>query len=330
MATKPLEILLYGALVYGLLDTLKSKLTTPANITRLKENTAPDVLAAHMANADVVIALKYDAMPPAPKLRLLQVPGAGLDQIQFDQVPKQATLCNAYGHDVAGGEYVVLAMLAWCHEFVPAHESLKAGSWVMSGRTGAPLHEELHGKTVGILGLGPIGLAAARLAKAFGTTVLGCNRTIREKPEFIDEIYSLAELDHFLARCDFVAVCIAQTSQTIGLINRNSFQQMKPTAAIINVARGLVIDEDALYDTLKERRIAGAIIDAWYNYPTPDNLSIPPSKHPFHELPNVLMTPHSSIWTTGMIARRWAAIANNIDQFAGGGPLTHVVRLAVV
>ena len=330
MATKPLEILLYGALVYDLLDTLKSKLTTPANITRLKENTAPDVLAAHMANANVVIALKYDAMPPAPKLRLLQVPGAGLDQIQFDQVPKQATICNAYGHDVAGGEYVVLAMLAWCHEFVPAHESLKAGSWAMSGRTGAPLHEELHGKTIGILGLGPIGLAAARLAKAFGTTVLGCNRTIREKPEFIDEIYSLAELDHFLARCDFVAVCIAQTSQTIGLINRNSFQQMKPTAAIINVARGLVIDEDALYLALRERKIAGAIIDAWYNYPTPDNLSIPPSKHPFHELPNVLMTPHSSIWTRGMIARRWAAIANNIDQFAGGGPLANVVRLAVV
>ena len=103
---------------------------------------------------------------------------------------------------------------------------------------------------------------------------------------------------------------------------------MKPTAAIINVARGLVIDEDALYDTLMERRIAGAIIDAWYNYPTPDNLSIPPSKHPFHELPNVLMTPHSSIWTRGMIARRWAAIANNIDQFAGGGPLANVVRAA--
>ncbi|MEO6024776.1 MAG: 2-hydroxyacid dehydrogenase [Burkholderiales bacterium] len=330
MATQPLQILLYGVLVYDLLDTLQDKLNMPATITRLKENAPPEVLAEHLANADVVIALHYEHMPPAPKLRLLQVPGAGLDRIKFDLVPQQATICNAYGHDVAGGEYVVLAMLAWCHEFVPAHESLKAGSWVMSGRTGAPLHEELYGKTVGILGLGPIGLAAARLAKAFGTTVLGCNRTQRDKPSFVDGLYPISGLHDFLARCDFVAVCIAQTPQTIGLINRDSFQHMKPNAAIINVARGLVIDEGALYEALRDRRIAGAIIDAWYNYPTPDNLHIPPSKHPFHELPNVLMTPHSSIWTRGMIARRWTQIANNIDAYASGKALCNVVREAVI
>ena len=95
------------------------------------------------------------------------------------------------------------------------------------------------------------------------------------------------------------------------------------------MARGLVIDEGALYEALRDRRIAGAIIDAWYNYPTPDNLHIPPSKHPFHELPNVLMTPHSSIWTRGMIARRWTQIANNIDAYASGKALCNVVREAV-
>lgn len=79
--TKPLGILLYGVLVYDLLETLQRKLTTPAVITRLKENVAPDVLAAHMSRADVVIALKYSGMPPAPNLRLLQIPGAGMDQI---------------------------------------------------------------------------------------------------------------------------------------------------------------------------------------------------------------------------------------------------------
>ena len=323
---KPLDILLYGALVYDLLETLQRKLNTPAVITRLKENAAPEMLAAHLARADVIIALKYLAMPRAPNLRLLQIPGAGLDQINFAEVPPQAHVCNAYGHAVAGGEYVVMAMLAWCHEFVAAHDSMRAGSWRLSGRTGAPLHEELYGKTVGILGLGPIGLASAGLAKAFGVTVLGCNRTQLALPEFIDRTYPLDRLHEFLRRCDFVAVCIALAPQTVGMIDRAALAQMKQSAVIINVARGAIIDEDALYDALREKTIAGAVIDAWYHYPTPENLHVAPSKHPFATLPNILMTPHSSIWTRGMIERRWTDIASNIDALATGAELKNIVR----
>jgi phosphoglycerate dehydrogenase-like enzyme len=322
----PINILLYGVLVYELLETLQRKLTMPSLVTRLKEDAPRDVLADHMSRADVVIALQYSNMPAAPKLRLLQVPGAGLDQIKFDEVPSHAAICNAYGHDVAGGEYVLLAMLAWCHEFVAAHESMKAGSWRMSGRTGAPLHDELYGKTVGILGLGPIGLAAARLAKAFGTTVLGCNRTLRERPAFVDKTYPLDELHEFLGRCDFVAVCIALAPQTGGLLNRAALMSMKKTAVLINVARGAIIDEDALFEALQDKQIAGAVIDAWYRYPTPTDLTISPSKHPFASLPNVLMTPHSSIWTRGMIERRWSDIAANIDALTSGAELKNIVR----
>jgi phosphoglycerate dehydrogenase-like enzyme len=320
------NILLYGALVYDLLEVLQRKLCTRANIFRVKENVEAAELANKMSQADVVIALRYADMPAAPRLQLLQIPGAGLDQIKFEQVPPQATICNAYGHDVAGGEYVVMSMLAWCHQLIPAHESMKAGSWHMSGRTGAPLHEELEGKTVGILGLGPIGLAAAKRAKAFGTTVIGCNRTLREKPHYLDEIYSLDRLHEFLQRCDFVAVCIALTPQTEALIDRTALAQMKPNAVIINVARGAVIDEDALYEALATKQIAGAVIDAWYRYPTPDDLTIAPSKHPFATLTNVIMTPHSSIWTRGMIERRWTDIAANIDALCDGGALKNIVR----
>lgn len=323
---KPLNILLYGVLVYDLLEVLQRKLNCRAEIFRLKENASPNELAEHLARADIVIALSYSAMPLAPNMRLLQIPGAGLDQIKFSEVPSRAAICNAYGHDVAGGEYVVLSMLAWCHEFVAAHESMKAGSWRMSGRTGAPLHEELHGKTVGILGLGPIGLAAAKLAKAFGTTVLGCNRTMRERPAFIDEVYALENLNAFLQRCDFIAVCIALAPQTVGLIDRAALEKMKSTAVVINVSRGAIIDEDALFAALQNKQIAGAVIDAWYRYPTPEDLNVAPSKHPFASLPNVLMTPHSSVWTKGMIERRWTDIAKNIDALAAGLPLTNIVR----
>ena len=322
----PLNIVLYGVLVFDLLQTLQQKLRSPATLVRLKENADPDELAKQLLSADVVIALKYADMPAAPTLRLLQIPGAGLDLIKFDEVPAQATICNAYGHAIAGGEYVVMSMLAWCHEFIPAHESMKAGSWRMSGRTGAPMHEELYGKTVGILGLGPIGLAAARLAKAFGTTVLGCNRTVGAIPEYVDQVYTLAQLHEFLQRCDFVAVCIALTPQTASLLDHVALSKMKRSAVIVNVARGAIIDEDALFAALHDQTIAGAVIDAWYRYPTPDNLTIAPSKHPFADLPNVLMTPHSSIWTRGMIERRWTDIAANIDALTTGGQLKNIVR----
>ncbi len=321
-----ISVLLYGVLVYDLLDVLQRKLRTPAIISRVKEDTDPVEFARIMSEAEIVIALKYADMPAAPRLQLLQIPGAGLDQIKFDQVPPQATICNAYGHDVAAGEYVVMSMLAWCHQLIPAHESMKAGSWHMSGRTGAPLHDELEGKTVGILGLGPIGLAAAKRAKAFGTDVIGCNRTLREKPEYIDQIYSLDRLHEFLQRCDFVAVCIALTPQTAGLIDHAALSQMKPNAVVINVARGAVINEDALYEALATMQIGGAVIDAWYRYPTPEDLTIAPSKHPFSTLSNVIMTPHSSIWTRGMIERRWTDIAANIDSLQDGHKLKNIVR----
>lgn len=324
---EPLKVVLYGAVVYHLADLLQSKLTTPATIERFMGAEPREAIAAACAEADVLVAIKNNDIPPSPTLRLLQVPGAGLDQIDFSLVAPQAYACNAYGHDVAGGEYVVLSMLAWCHQFVEAHESFKAGSWRMSGRFGAPLHEELFGKTVGILGLGPIGLVAARLAKPFGTTVLAINRTVRERPPFVDEIRPLSDLGAVLPRCDFLAVCIAQTPETTGLVDRTAFRTMKPDAVVINVSRGAVIDERALYEALRDRTIGGAVIDAWYRYPT-DNLEARPSQFPFHELPNLLMTPHSGVWTRGMIERRWTAIARNIDAIARRTPasLTNIVR----
>ncbi|MBI3708482.1 MAG: phosphoglycerate dehydrogenase [Proteobacteria bacterium] len=327
MNAQSLNVLLYGALVYDLADILKCKLSVPVKLRRLKENAPADEIAAGLREADVVIAIKYRDMPWAPRLALLQIPGAGTDQINMAEIPPRTVICNAYGHDIAAAEYAVLGMLAWSHDFIEAHESFKAGSWRMSGRAGAPIHEELHGKTVGILGLGPIGLKTAQLAKAFGTTVIGCNRTPRAV-RFIETVYPLDELKAFLGRCDFLVVSIALTPATTGLIDADAFAAMRPGAVLVNVARGPVIDEDALYQALHTRRIAGAVIDAWYDYPKPDDLTVPPSRFPFHQLPNVIMTPHSSIWTRGMVDRRWSEIAANLDAFANGMPLRNVVRAA--
>ena len=111
-------------------------------------------------------------------------------------------------------------------------------------------------------------------------------------------------------------------------MNVESFAAMRASAVILNVGRGPTIDERALYEALKDRRIAGAIIDTWYSYPTPNQPNTLPSKLPFHELPNIVMTPHMSGWTTGTINRRKQTIADNIRRRADGKPCVNVVRPA--
>jgi phosphoglycerate dehydrogenase-like enzyme len=113
--------------------------------------------------------------------------------------------------------------------------------------------------------------------------------------------------------------------ETRGLIDARRLALCKAELVIINVARAAVLDEEALYTALRERRIAGAVLDVWYSYPTGDHPAARPSRFPFHELSNVIMTPHCSAWTDGLIERRWGFIAANLDRLARGEPLQNVV-----
>jgi phosphoglycerate dehydrogenase-like enzyme len=124
-------------------------------------------------------------------------------------------------------------------------------------------------------------------------------------------------LDEVLKRADYLAITITLTAATRGLLGARELGLMRPTAFLINVARGEVIDEAALYQALSRRAIAGAALDVWYRYPTAAGPTIP-AHEPFHELPNVLMTPHMSGWTEGMMEARAKVIAENIHRIARG------------
>jgi phosphoglycerate dehydrogenase-like enzyme len=124
-------------------------------------------------------------------------------------------------------------------------------------------------------------------------------------------------MDEVLAGADYVVVAMPATPATIGCLDRERLGLMKPTAFLINVARAEIVDEDALYEVLAARRIAGAALDVWYRYPTA-NEPTPPARRPFHQLPNVLMTPHIAGWTDGTLDARAALIAENIRRIARG------------
>jgi phosphoglycerate dehydrogenase-like enzyme len=155
--------------------------------------------------------------------------------------------------------------------------------------------------------------------------VLAANRSPVADPAPAETVFPLAELDRMLPLCDTVLIACALAPETTGLIDARRFALMKPGALLINVARARIVDEDALYAALKNGPLGGAALDVWWQYPTQAEPDRRPSRRPFHELPNVLMTPHCASSSDAMAERRWSVVAGNLDRFARGEPLENLV-----
>ena len=279
------------------------------------------------ASADILVTNIWRAdYRPAPQVRLVQSVATGIEWIEQSALPPGVPICNAYGHETAIAEYVLMVMLVWSHRFREIESDFRVHSswrpsWVHSG---AP-HGEIRGSTLGIIGLGRVGQEVARRAAAFGCRILAANRSPRPAGDGVERVYPFTALDEMLPLCDTVAICTAFGPETERLIDARRLGLMKRSALLVNIARGAIVDEDALYTALREGTIGGAAIDVWWQYPTAAEPERRPSKHPFHELPNVIMTPHCSGWTAGMVRRRWDEVADNINRFVRGDPLINVV-----
>jgi phosphoglycerate dehydrogenase-like enzyme len=222
---------------------------------------------------------------------------------------------------------VFAALLARHVPLARADADLRRGQWTYwAGRPGA-LRTELGGQTIGLLGFGHIAQAIAPRAKAFGLRVHAANRSAVTS-EHVDRAFALTDLHAFLAGVDIVVVTLPLTPQTQGLVDGAALQAMRPSAWLVNVGRGPVVAEQALYDALRSRRLGGAIIDTWYQYPTPTQPGCAPSKLDFAALDNVVMTPHMSGWTSGTVRRRQQTMADNISRLATGRPLHNVLKPA--
>jgi phosphoglycerate dehydrogenase-like enzyme len=280
-----------------------------------------------LAEAEVVVGhiWKRD-FPEAPRLKLLQSPAAGLDLIDLPSLPHGVSVCNVDGHEQAIAEYVLMTMLALTHRLLDIVTAFRdAGGWAAGGAGGGPPHGEILGKTIGIVGYGKIGREVAKRAAGFGCRVIAANRTSIADPGQASAIYPLAELDRMLPECDVVVIAAGLGPETRGLMNACRLGLMKPTALLINIGRALIVDEAALYAALHDGGIGGAALDVWWRYPTPAEPNVRPSNLPFHELPNVLMTPHCSSATDGARDRRLSVIAGNLDRYVRGQSLTNLV-----
>jgi len=282
------------------------------------------------AEADVIVGIRTDRDLPRPeKLQLFHVPGAGYDAVDLGALPASAVVCNCFGHEQAIAEYVMAALLARHVPLADADRKLREADWAYWAGSLERIHDELAEKTIGFLGYGHIGKAIAARAKAFEMKVHVANRSAVAVSSIVDRSFPLDDLRDFWPSADFVVVSVPLTAETTGIVNAEAFAAMRSSAVVVNVGRGPTIDERALYDALKTNRIAGAIIDTWYSYPSSQHPNVLPSTLPFHTLANIVMTPHMSGWTLGTIRRRQKTIADNIRRRVDGNPCVNVVRPAL-
>jgi phosphoglycerate dehydrogenase-like enzyme len=278
-------------------------------------------------DVDVLIASRFAATDAnRVRFRLLQAPGAGVDKIAMQAIPPDVWICNAYEHEGPIAEYVFSAMLEATVNFSALTQQIPEKGWAGAYFSRLP-HGELAGKTVGLVGLGRIGAAIARRAKAFDMRVMAVAARKRDSAPDVDWIATPDRLGELLEQSDFVVLAAPLNDETRGAINARGLARMKKTAVLINIARAEICVEQDLFDALKENRIAGAVLDPWYAYPASiEDKAARPSRLPFETLPNVRMTAHSSAWTSGVWERRVPVFARNIQLLREGKTPINIVR----
>jgi phosphoglycerate dehydrogenase-like enzyme len=314
----------------GRFEPVRRFLTTPWTLI-VADPGNQGAFASALGTADAVLSMNWSAdFPQAPKLQLLQLPGAGTDDIDFNAVPPTASVCNAYEHEIGIAEYTLAAMLEWQIGVQRMNAQMRAGRWSGSYLGGpAQTHRELYGATLGIVGYGRIGREVARRAHAFGMRVIAASRTSGPGDAWCESVKGMEHLNEVLSQADFVLSALPLDASSRGVFDARAFACMKPDAVVINVGRGATIQEQALFEACRDRRIGGAVIDTWFSYPALKGDSAVvhrPSRFPFHELDNVVMTPHASAWTDALLERRCRVIAGNLDRVARGEPLVNLVR----
>jgi len=270
----------------------------------LTHDQLPNGLPAALADADALVvrsAVQADdaLMEHAPKLRVIGRAGVGVDNIDAAAATRRGiVVMNTPGANaVAVAELTIGLMLAMARKLPAANASMHAGKWEKKNLQGS----ELRGKTLGILGLGRIGLEVAKRARGFGLEILGSDPFVSAAVARENGI-RLVTLDELMAGSDFITLHVGLTPQTAGVINAKSLAAMKKGVRIINCARGELVDDAALVAALKSGHVGGAALDVF--------TVEPPKESPYFGLPNVILTPHIA----GSTAEAQEAVGIQIAQ----------------
>lgn len=287
------------------------------------------------ANFDILIAAfpSRKLLEASPNLRALIIPFAGPPRPtqellrEFPHIAVHNTPYNA----VPTAETALALMLASAKFIVKGDHDLRLNDWSLRYSERPQL--VLQGRTVLILGYGRIGRHLAPVCKALGMNVLGVKRTLRleDREDEVATVHEVGELHALLPRAQVLLITLPETPETVGLIGEKELALLPKDAVLVNVGRGAVVEEEVLYNALVEGKLAAAGLDVWYTYPRTENerTNTAPSQYPFHELENVVMSPHRAGWLGVEDESRMIALAEMLNRVAGGGGLPNRVDVTL-
>jgi D-3-phosphoglycerate dehydrogenase len=281
----------------------------PALLAALPEASAILIRSATKVDEEVIAA--------APNLKVIARAGVGLDNVDVKAATTAGVMVvNAPTSNIISAAELTVGHILSLARFIPtAHESLAGGAWKRSKYTGVELYE----KTIGIIGLGRIGALITARLQAFGMNVVAYDPYVTAARAQQLGV-TLLSLDELLKTSDFITIHMPRTPETTGMISTDQLALMKPTAFIVNVARGGLIDEDALYAALKSKRIAGAGLDVF--------VTEPPLDSPLLELDNVVLTPHLGASTDDAQEKAGVSVAKSVRLALDGELVPDAVNVA--
>lgn len=282
-----------------------------------------------LRDADVYVGGRFSAemASAAEKLRLIHVAGAGTDRVAFDALGADVLVANTFHHERSIAEYVVAMAVLLRRGFLEQDRALRWDRWATPVYDASLRQSPALGSArIGFVGFGHIGQRSWELLRAFGCSgcaVTGSGR-VDAAVHGLDWAGGPTGLDALMTESEVVVVSAPLTEATTGMVGASQLRALGPSGVLINVGRGPLVAEQALFDALENNEIGGAAIDVWYTYPGAEGLGAP-SELPFATLPNVVMTPHSSGVTSDTFSGRVDDIVANIGRLDRSEPLRNVV-----
>ncbi|TFG95891.1 hypothetical protein E4H12_12310 [Candidatus Thorarchaeota archaeon] len=294
------------------------------NMTFL-DDTSEENLLKHASDAHIVIGWRptREFLDTALNMKLFINPGVGvqhhIDTFRELTQHRDIILINGHGNTYFTAQHAVALLLAATNKVIPHHNWMTEGQWRRGDSHAKSI--PLRGRKIGLLGYGAVNQKVHKFLSGFDVEFLVLKRTWNgnEKVPTPVRQFLPKDLDEFLKETDVLIIAVPQTEQTIGMIGEKELKLLGSESFLINVARGIVVDEEALYNALKQKVIAGAGIDVWYEYqPVPDVINRRfPTKFSFHELDNVVLSPHRGASPMDDL-KRWDEVIENITKFAEG------------
>ena len=308
------------------LDYLRGQLDTRISLSTGDGEPLP-------AETRILIAgrLKIEHLEACPDLNIIIIPWSGLPDVTRDLMLgyPDLTVHNLHHNAAPVAELAFTLLLATAKYIVPLDRALRTNDWRPRYKPNPSML--LKEKTALILGYGAIGRRLARLCQAMDMQVLAVKRNPdSQADELVDEMHSLDALPDLLPRSHVLLICLPHTPATEGVIGAQELDALPPGAVLVNVGRGPVVDEKALYHALRDGRLAAAGLDVWYNYPAEkeDRANTPPSAYPFHELDNVVLSPHRGGATMETNWLRMDGLASLLNAAAEGKTIPNKVDVA--